>query len=354
MTTYTFETASPGWTGQTNNFSVLTAHNTASTICSQQGYFNNSPVLFGGTYYNESVIQSDAAIDADSITVYFNAQNGTYGGGYLNQVTIKYASSPSGPWIGGGSFTFGSVTNFGADGCQSLTFTPGSGVTGQYFRIYVNVNGATAAVASYIYKVEVTAATGTLLLDLAADFDNLYATKLDSGTLTLLSYDHATLTESTVDTFGTCSDTDIANGTNALNVTVIPGAIYLWGYDGNGVQVQRSTNGGSTWDDLSGSWSTAVVTAFEVDVFNAADIVVTLSNDDIYRTVDGGITWTKTGDGPGADVVAAERHPIVPTALMVASSSSGDIDVTPDLGGNFTAGTISSGAGLVTVIKKAL
>ena len=354
MTIYTFETASPGWTEQTNNFGIATAHNTSGTICSQQGYFNNSPALFGGSYYNETVIQSDAAIDAESISVYFNAQNGDYGGGYLNQVTIKWANSSSGPWTGGSSNTYGSVTNIPADGCQSLTFTESQ--SAKYFRIYVNVNGPTAAVESYIYKLEVTAASGTLILSLAADFDYLYSSNLESGTFTLNRYDHSTLSGTALYTFGSASDSDITAGTNALKLAVVPASastIYAWGYDGNGVQVNKSTDDGGTFTDVSGDWGSAVVTAFEINQFNPADIVATLNNDDIYRSTDGAATWAKTGDGPGADITTAERHPFLPSAIMAANSTAGGIDVTGDYGVNWEAGTISGG-GTVTAIKKAL
>jgi len=208
---------------------------------------------------------------------------------------------------------------------------------------------------NYALRAAVEATTDTRNLDLSADFDNLYATKLVSGTLTLLSYDHATLTETTVDTFGSCSNADIDAGTNALKVTVLPAdsVIYLWGYDGNGVQVQRSTDGGASWTDLSGSWTTAVVNAFEVDIFNSADIVAALSNDDIYHTIDGGVTWSQTGNAPGGDAATAERHPIYPSALMVASTGAGDLDVTPDYGATWGTADISGG-GTITVIKKAL
>lgn len=191
-------------------------------------------------------------------------------------------------------------------------------------------------------------------LGMAFDGSKIFLTGDETGTLKLWTID-ADLLQTEIDSFGSASYAELDALTRKLNPLCFPkttNRVWLYGRDGNGVQLQLSTDGGSNFTDVSGSWSTIVAVGAHVFMYNYNDLIAVLSNNDVYHTYDGGITWTKTGDAPGADVIVSERHPIFSLALIVASSVAGDLDLTPNDAVNFYDIAIPSG-GVVNVIKKA-
>ena len=195
------------------------------------------------------------------------------------------------------------------------------------------------------------AANAFRFLGMAADTGKLYVAGPKDGVLSLYEYDLAALTEGgTVDTFGGATDAEIDAGSRGVRPVVGPmsdGVLYLYGRDGNDVQVQRDDNGGG-WTDLgpgTGTWAaTKVVRALMPDTLAGADLVAAFDDDDIYRSYDEGVSWVKMGDATPTGLATAARHPTAGNELILAGDSAGviyqshnfgvsDQDISPSGGG---------------------
>ena len=195
------------------------------------------------------------------------------------------------------------------------------------------------------------AANAFRFLGMAADTGKLYVVGPKDGVLSLYEYDLATLTEGgTVDTFGGATDAEIDSGARGVRPVVGPmadGVLYLFGRDGNDVQVQRDDNGGG-WTDLgpgTGTWvATKVARALMPDALAGADLIAAFDDDDIYRSYDEGVSWVKMGDATPTGLAAAARHPTAGNEIILAGDSAGviyqshnfgvsDQDISPSGGG---------------------
>jgi len=127
---------------------------------------------------------------------------------------------------------------------------------------------------------------------------------------------------------GDLTDGDHGGGFGTITTIAVapsdPSVIYVGTDDSN---VWVTTNGGSSWQNISGSLPNRWVTRVAVDPTDASIAYVTFSglrwDEDIgyvYRTDDYGSTWTDvTGNLPGAPVNAIVVDPLVPSRIIVGS-----------------------------------
>jgi hypothetical protein len=161
------------------------------------------------------------------------------------------------------------------------------------------------------------------------------------------------LAESGTPTFGSATSTDIDAG--SINLRPVwrfgdDGVFYAYGRDGNGVQLQKNSTGGTgTWSSIgagTATWATTkIATAAMPHALNPDDIIVTFRDDDIYRTRDEGTAWVKQGDAL-TGINYAARHPVFGDRLIMGGTASGTMlfshnagQSTADRGGTVLDGT---------------
>lgn len=205
--------------------------------------------------------------------------------------------------------------------------------------IAFNPQGSDLTGTAYIDDVEVRDDASLLAtnefyaLGMCADPTNLYVTGLkDDGTLSLYRYNISSLAEDGTATFGSATTSDITGGSiNLIPVWRVGSdkALYLYGRDGNNVQLQKNTTGGTgTWTDIGAGTATWTTTKIAIAALpyalNPDDIIVAFKDDDIYRTTDNGVSWTKQGDALQG-LVAGGRHAIRDNWVLLAGTAAGSI-----------------------------
>jgi hypothetical protein len=189
---------------------------------------------------------------------------------------------------------------------------------------------------------------GFRITSLYADYDYLYVAALAASQLELWRYQIETLVENgTVPTFGISNNTALDDLDQVFELAGRPDAIFLYGLDGDGVQVQVSTDSGDTWTDLSAvAWGSQVCVGLFPGPLDPADLAVVFTNNDLGRSTDGGLSWTKTGDAAGT-LRRAARYPTRPGELLLAAQAADTAYFTPNAGVSFedvsdTIGTINA------------
>lgn len=117
-----------------------------------------------------------------------------------------------------------------------------------------------------------------------------------------------------------------------------PDVLYATASDGN---VHNSTNGGSSWNNVSAGLPKRYVTSIKASPFRTNEVFVTVSgykyNDfipHIHHSTDNGVTWTDiSGDLPDLALNDVLVHPTLDSVLVVASD--GGCYVTENFGQNW-------------------
>jgi len=179
------------------------------------------------------------------------------------------------------------------------------------------------------------------VLGLAADIDRLYVTGLKNGVFQLYRYLLDTLAEdATIPEFGSATDAEIDSLDRGLLPAVKPGVDgwpFLFGRDGNDIQVQLSDDGGDNFSDISdGGWaSTKMAIALLPAPLRSDDLIAAFADNDIYRSsVIGTPTWVKLGDAP-VTLRRAARHPTAGAELLLAGQAAGEVEYTHNYGVSF-------------------
>jgi hypothetical protein len=176
-----------------------------------------------------------------------------------------------------------------------------------------------------------------------ADNANLYASGLkDQATLKLYDYDLATLTESGTASFGSGTETELDEKTRGIFPRVksmADGELYLYGRDGNNVQVQyNDQNGTLGWQDIGPGTATWGADKYAVALMTAPtytdDVIAVFSDNDIYRVRAGTSIWTKTGDA-GTVLLTAVRHPTSFNRILTGGTAAGTVEYSNNFGASF-------------------
>ena len=181
-------------------------------------------------------------------------------------------------------------------------------------------------------------ATNTFrFVGMGRDTGNIYLTGTKDGSLTLYTYTlDGNFTESGTIDFGAATDTELDNRTRDLKPYVVAeNTLYLYGRDGNNLQLQHTTGGTGAWTDVgagTATWATdKVAVGMGANLFNPADVIVGFRDDDIYRTIEGTTNWSKQGDmSDSLNYIA--RHPIYETVLLAGGTASGTLLFSPNRG----------------------
>jgi hypothetical protein len=202
--------------------------------------------------------------------------------------------------------------------------------------------------------VETTAAPAAAnafrVLGLAVDAGQLYVTGLKDGTVQLYTYSNLDdlIEGGTVHAFGAATDSDIDNLAAGIWPAIRPGTdsvLWLYGLDGNGVQVQQNDlNGAGGWIDWSaGAWSAAqVAVSLLIDPLKPTDLVALMDDNDVYRSQDEGQTWAKTGDASFLLKTGA-RHPTNGRETVLAGQAAGELEYSHNFGDSVDAISIEIG-----------
>lgn len=181
-------------------------------------------------------------------------------------------------------------------------------------------------------------------LGFAADTGTLMISGLkDDATLKLYDYDLATLTEGGTASFGSAADADLDNRTLGIFPVSRPASDdvwYLYGNDGNDLQVQyNDRNGTLGWVDLgpgTATWDTAkYAMALMPEPTSPDDVIVAFSDNDVYRTRFGTVTWVKMGDAGGTLRAAARQITNRFNEALFAGTAAGTLEYTNNFGVTF-------------------
>jgi hypothetical protein len=232
-----------------------------------------------------------------------------------------------------------------------LTFiedgTTGADTILAYFRLGENLyalcnGGAPGQAAIYGtpfgqgYKYE--EGDGVRLIDIASDNKYFYLTANADGTLRAYAYRLSNRHFVREWDFGAATFAEIDARTYALRAQVKPGTdkiIYLYGRDGNDVQIQKNDlNGADGWqsEDDGGWGSTKVAIAMLIDPLEPNNILVCFADDDIYQSTEPTIAWTKLADAPTTLKEAARHRPDDRRHVMLAADSADTIYFSHNLG----------------------
>lgn len=190
----------------------------------------------------------------------------------------------------------------------------------------------------YIDDIELTPSTGDFrFINLAEGGGNLYATAYDVGTLKLFNWTTSYPIGVEYNSFGSATLTELDSKTKACDVAAVPGSqadIIIYGLDGNGVIIQRSTDKGINFTSIGDiSWVSKVALGLHIDPIDLNDFVIVFNDDDIYQTLNAGELWQKTGDVPAGSVNASARHQINNTQMLLGAATQ---HYTNNLGATFT------------------
>lgn len=183
----------------------------------------------------------------------------------------------------------------------------------------------------------------------------------DGGTLQLFDYDLAALGENGTASFGSATDTELDNRERGIFPVSRPSADdvwYLYGRDGNNVQVQyNDRNGTLGWTDIGAGTATWGSTKYAVALMPehtlAVDVIVAFADADVYRTRYGTATWavagtTNTGLRTAARQVAARRN-----ELLLAGTAAGTLEFSNNFGVSY--GDVSGTAlGVINALEVSL
>lgn len=179
-------------------------------------------------------------------------------------------------------------------------------------------------------------------LGFAADTGTLMVSGLKSGgTLQLFDYDLDTLTESGTTSFGSATDADLDSRTRGIFPMAKPmedDVWYLYGRDGNNVQVQYNDRSGTAgWVDLSPGTASWGSTKYAVGLFpsstDSQNVIVAFSDDDVWRTRFGTTSWVQMGDADTGDLrTGARMIANRSNELILAGASAGSVLYSPNSG----------------------
>lgn len=200
-------------------------------------------------------------------------------------------------------------------------------------------------------------ATNTFrFLGFDADTGTLMVSGLkDEATLKLFDYDLSTLTENGTASFGSATDSELDAKTRGIFPVTKPledDTWYLYGRDGNNVQVQyNNRNGTLGWTDLGPGTATWGTAKYAVTLLTAPmvsdDVIVAFADADVYRTRYGTETWVKMGTAP-TGLRAGARHPTKFNELLLAGTVGGTMHYSPNFGASFTDASHDIAAGSVS------
>jgi hypothetical protein len=183
-------------------------------------------------------------------------------------------------------------------------------------------------------------ATAFRFLGFTIDDTNLYVSGLkDGATLQLYDYDLAALGENGTASFGGATDAEIDAQARGIFPVARPAAdqvLYLYGRDGNNVQVQyNDLNGTLGWTDVGAGTATWGTDKFATGLLLAQtspnDVIVVFKDDDAYRTLFGTSNWAKMGDATSGTRVAG-RDPITKTKVIAGGTVAGTVHYSDNLG----------------------